>query len=175
MDDYLMPCIPEHRRTMIEVKDTKKEFQPEYFTGLPQDVKRAKKYIGKVMEFSAEGDNWYIGIFESVDKELPRIPAKYRKKNSGIWYFIRTCPETFKPETRYIKFGPGQIPAPETVEPENGTKYFYLSSSEEEGYGWDVWRDSSWDNFTFKNGIYLKEEHVKEAVSVIRGIMGRAE
>ena len=191
-DDYLMPGIPDYRLSPIKLEDTaplpitneypdadlelSPEFCPEYFTGLPQDVERAKKYIGCKMEFSDNGREWFATTLEGISTIDARNPYRTdRKDYDSEWFmFCRTCPETFKPETRYIQFGPGQIHAPETEEPEKGTFYFYINTLYKDGYRKTIWCNDNVDKSAFKNGLYLEEEHAKEAVSVIRGIMGRA-
>jgi hypothetical protein len=161
----------------IELID-EEEFQPDYFTGLPHDVSRAKKYIGMSMEFSDDGIRWGKGLLERAGEREPGSNfTQYKYKRDGIGYFMycRTCKETFKPETWYIKFGPGRIPAPATEEPAYGDTYYTIDFSEDDfyaEYGWDNYES---DKKLFKNGIWLKEEHIQEVVGVIRGIMGREE
>ena len=156
--------------------EPEKDFQPEEFSGLPSHVEKAKKYVGKTMEFSKDAKDWVLGELKDIDVSDPRYPYRNTFADGFEWFmFCRTCPETFKPETCYIQFGPGQIPAPEDVEPEDGTEYFYLMSLYGKGYGKNRWDGGAVDGDAFKNGIYLKESHIQEAVSVIRGIMGRAE
>ena len=149
-----------------------KDFKPEYFTGLPRDVKRAKKYVGASMEFSNDCKEWTPGTLDAVRNSNTQ---KYCRKYSGAYEYMRTCLETFEPKTKYIIFNAGRIPAPEDVEPERGTRYFHLTAWDEEGYTESTWAGIISDKIVFKNGIYLKEEHIQEVVSVIRGIMGRAE
>jgi hypothetical protein len=162
--------------------EPEKEFQPEYFSGLPHDVERAKKFIGHTVQVSDDGIDWYIRVLMAIDRNDPINSygvksSEELKKHEPDWFtFMRTCPDTFESQTRYIKFGPGQIPAPETEEPKNGALYYYACSDVEDGYWFDRWQnDRQIHTLRFKNGIYLKEEHAKEAVDVIRGIMGRDE
>ena len=150
-------------------------FHPEYFTGLPQDVERAKKYIGCKMEFSDNGREWFATTLEGISTIDARNPYRTdRKDYDSEWFmFCRTCPKTFKSEPKYIKFGPGQIPAPETEEPERGTVYFTIDYTANDEYNSYKWASDTFDNRCFERGIYLKESRIQEAVSVIRGIMGR--
>lgn len=154
-------------------EDKGEEFQPEYFTGLPQDRKRAKNYIGKMMEFSDDGERWAEGILESVGSRAPgeSLPQhKYKRENVGWYIYCRTCAKT---KTQYIEFGPGKIPAPADVEPKIDTMYYFLDIISERSYRKETWMGTKLDKLRFIFGIWLKKEHVREAVSVIRGIMGR--
>ena len=99
-----------------------------------------------------------------------------KKMVEYLWLESNSCRKKrgIKPENRYIQFGPGQIPAPETEKPNIGGEYFCLESKDrkENGYTNYTWDHDQYDTAAFKNGIWLKEEHIQEVVAVIRGIMG---
>ena len=75
----------------------------EYFSALNEA--EAEKYLGKTMEFAntyhvRNQEEWAKRKF----KGCPPPPEYPFKDNTGIaWQFMRTCPETFKPEKRVFE------------------------------------------------------------------------
>ena len=76
----------------------------EYFSALNEEG--AKKYIGKIMEFAdrhhiQNKKKWAKGKF--IAFTVPGYLFPFKKHKGSIWNFMRTCPETFKPEKRIFK------------------------------------------------------------------------
>ena len=77
---------------------------PEYFSALNE--KKAKKYIGKVMEFAdrhqiKHEEIWKRGKFDGLAMKSTLCP--FRDHGGLIWQFMRTCPETFQPEKKVFE------------------------------------------------------------------------
>ena len=78
--------------------------KPKYFSALNEE--EAKKYIGKVMEFAdrhqiKHEEIWKRGKFDGLAMKSTLCP--FRDHGGLIWQFMRTCPETFKPEKRVFE------------------------------------------------------------------------
>jgi hypothetical protein len=78
------------------------EFIPEEFSGLQKDIKKARQYIGKVVEFSVDGKIWYKGKLRKIDEGEILYPYQVvypynilQEEQLQSSIFIRTCPETF--------------------------------------------------------------------------------
>ena len=76
----------------------------EYFSALNEE--EAKKYIGKIMEFAdrchvQDKKKWVKGKF--IAFTVPGYLFPFKKHKGSIWNFMRTCPETFKPEKRVFE------------------------------------------------------------------------
>jgi hypothetical protein len=109
-----------HSYTCPTGKHPDREFQPEYFSGL--NWREAEKLVGKVVEFSFDGDIWSRGRLNGI---VQRDFATYRyKKQSGVYYiYIRTTPKNDAHPT--IAIGGVKLPRPEVEAPEFGTVYWY--------------------------------------------------
>jgi hypothetical protein len=101
-------------------------FQPEYFSGL--NWREALPLVGKVVEFSNDGDYWYgkhklekIITSKGQDKRFVRNCGS----SNPFFEYIRTCPETYAHPT--INFGGVELPRPEVEAPEEGTEYWFRS------------------------------------------------
>ena len=75
-----------------------------YFSALNEA--EAKKYIGKTMEFADRQDirsetEWVKRKF--VGSTRPMCSFPFKDQGGIIWEFMRTCPETFKPEKRVFE------------------------------------------------------------------------
>ena len=75
-----------------------------YFSALNEE--EAKKYIGKIMEFAdrchvQDKKKWVKGKF--IAFTVPGYLFPFKKHKGSIWNFMRTCPETFKPEKRVFE------------------------------------------------------------------------
>ena len=89
---------------MKQIKKENKMKKTKYFSALNE--KKAKKYIGKVMEFAdrhqiKHEEIWKRGKFDGLAMKSTLCP--FRDHGGLIWQFMRTCPETFKPEKRVFE------------------------------------------------------------------------
>jgi len=68
-------------------------FVQEHFSGL--NVDEAEKLIGKKVEFSDQGIQWVTSILLRIQSGTA---FRYLSENNRSYIYIRTTPETFKPE-----------------------------------------------------------------------------
>ena len=80
---------------------------PEYFSALNEE--EAKKYIGKIMEFAdvymiRQELIWIKRRFICLTGIISEDSKSSFQDDKGFnWQFMRTCPETFKPEKKTLE------------------------------------------------------------------------
>ena len=78
--------------------------KPKYFSVLNEA--EAKQYVGKMMEFADRShirstERWIKKKFKgTIDNNITYL---FKDCTNGVWQFMRTCPETFKPEKRVFE------------------------------------------------------------------------
>ena len=78
--------------------------ETEYFSALNEE--EADKYIGKTMEFAdryniIKQEGWVKKKFKGYTN--PESHYSFKSHKDVFWNFMRTCPETFKPEKRVFE------------------------------------------------------------------------
>ncbi len=131
-------------------------FVPEYYSGL--NWREADHLVGKTVECSNNPDaGWKVGKLQIVTRpgECFNVDIGLRQYFYDCYTYIRTCEETFKHPT--INIGGVELPKPETVAPELGTKCWFAPACNE-----FVWGGYNYHIENLQAGrVHLTEERAK--------------
>jgi hypothetical protein len=123
VDRLNLPCSDCGLISKGKWKPKELPFEPEYFSGL--NWREAEKLVGKVVEFSDDGNHWTAGTFSTYSGVM-KPSHKFLNEKLNAWIYIRTTPETYAHPT--ITIGGVKLPRPEHIEPFAGTHYFSVDN-----------------------------------------------
>jgi hypothetical protein len=132
-------------------------FEPEYFSGL--NWRDAERLVGKLVEFSCNGDGWNTGILEYIDKK-DFAEFRFGEQTGVLYTYIRTCPETHAHPT--ITIGGVELPRPEVEAPKYDQTYYTFDCNEKNRTFAHSWCDDSYDKMWLNHGIvHLTEDRAQ--------------
>lgn len=145
-------------------KSERKEppFEPKYYSGL--NWREAEKLVGKVVEFSDNGEDWISDKLNKAHDPAPALGFRaFQNYGSRSWHFIRTCPETHAHPTITLTVNGREwvLPMPETEAPKCGqTVYIWELTEVLSGI---EWRSHMADREWLLNGQVFKKHKYAQA------------
>lgn len=114
------------------------------------------------------GKEAWIAFFDNKEVQYSHTDSWYSLNNDFSVCDFQNDRVKFRIKPKTIMLGNIEVPAP--FDPRIGDEYYHLSNESTQGYGYDEYECSDYDDRAMNFGAWRTEEEVKQVVEALRSI-----